>query len=565
MSRWFNALIIDKPIIIRTDSWIEYIENNWGLVTICCIAAILHIYPLFNPILIIGDETQHIQGLLYIYDYIDVSWHKIFQLALWIVIALALISRTMKRRLNEFFSVCVRSNLIKYISILLFFSFLISWFFFLKDINYIPAFIRHPPVSKILNFLSYSAFGINRMAPRTVQLLFYLLCAIYLYRTINLFYEKDAALIGAVLYLFLPIPFAYAHLAELTHGTVFFIVACSFYFLRFIKDEDNRDLIIATYLIGAGCMYKKLNMLMFVVCVTFFIARKIKDRDHDFLMHVKVLSVALVPMIPWMILTRNFNWRNYVFALSNFTSLDAKIVTYLSLISSNVSEIISILAVLSVSYICFFKRNTLTIYFGLLFIVYYFFIVSDIGYLSPRFSMAFYPTMIVFLSLFISRIIQAIKWKHTFKLSFIVLSIYLIIISSVSPLNDRYLTIMNRKLHYYPSEKAMKWIKENVKSGEKIITVRIMSFNFYRVKYGIDKNKIIGFWYGTEDISTPKKLKEFYTKNKASYIMFPYSTEHLNAADILSYLKHNKDKEFMEVEKFNLDNNFIYVYKLKEI
>lgn len=565
MNRWFNALIIDKPIIIRTDSWLEYIKNNLGLVTICCIAAILHIYPLFNPILIIGDETQHIQGLLYIYDYIDVSWHKIFQVALWIVIALALISRTMKRRLNEFFSVCVRSNLIKYISIFLFFSFLISWFFFLKDINYIPAFIRHPPVSKILNFLSYSAFGINRMAPRTVQLLFYLLCAIYLYRTINLFYEKDAALIGAVLYLFLPIPFAYAHLAELTHGTVFFIVACSFYFLRFIKDEDNRDLIIATYLIGAGCMYKKLNMLMFVVCVTFFIARKIKDRDHDFLMHVKVLSVALVPMIPWMILTRNFNWRNYVFALSNFTSLDAKIVTYLSLISSNVSEIISILAVLSVSYICFFKRNTLTIYFGLLFIVYYFFIVSDIGYLSPRFSMAFYPTMIVFLSLFISRIIQAIKWKHTFKLSFIVLSIYLIIISSVSPLNDRYLTIMNRKLHYYPSEKAMKWIKENVKSGEKIITVRIMSFNFYRVKYGIDKNKIIGFWYGTEDISTPKKLKEFYTKNKASYIMFPYSTEHLNAADILSYLKHNKDKEFMEVEKFNLDNNFIYVYKLKEI
>jgi hypothetical protein len=517
---------------------------------------------LFNPILILGDEAAHLQGGLLVYDYIDVNWHIIFQAILWGMIALALVFGIIKNRLNEFFSGIYSSNLLKKISIFLLFGFLIFWFFLLKDINYNPAFIRYPPVSRILYFLTYAAFGINRIAPRLIELIFYLLCAIYLYRTINLFYEKETAILGAALYLFLPIPFAYAHLAELANGTIFFIVACSFYFLRFVKDEDSRDLLIATYLIGTGCLYKKLNLLMFIICITFLIAHKIKKRDFHFFIHLKIMTISMVPIIPWIILTRNFSWRNYTFQLSNLTSLDSKIVSYLPMISSNLSEIITIFLIMSVFYICFIKRNTLSIFFGELFIVYYFFIVSDIGYLSPRFSMAFYPTIIVFLSLFISRIIRSIKWKHAFKLSFIVITIYLIVICTVPPLNNRFLTIMNRKLIYFPSEKAMRWVKENVKAGEKVITVRIMSSDFYRVKYRIENNRIIGFWYETGDISTSEKLNEYYRKNKVSYIMFPYSPSYYSLA-ILQYLKDNPEKEFIEVAKFNLDDNYIFIYKVK--
>lgn len=565
MDRWFNALTIEKPLILQNINWRTHLKNNPWLLIVCSIAVIMHISPISRPILMLGDETIHLQGGLLIYDYIDDSWHKVFQIILWVVITLALIIRIMKNRLNESFSGFVRSNLLKNISIFLFFSFLIFWFFLLKDINYQPAFIRYPPVSKILYFLTYSAFGINRIAPRVIQLIFYLLCTIYIYRTINLFYEKDTALLGAVLYLFLPITFAYAHLAELANGTVFFIVACSFYFLRFVKDENNRDLLIATFLIGTGCLYKKLNLLMFIICITFLIAHKIKKRDFHSLIHLKILMISLVPIVPWMLLTRNYSWRNYAVQLSNLTSLDGKIITYLPMISSNISGIISIFCVLSVFYVCLFKRNTLTSYFGFLFIVYYFFIVSDIGYLSPRFSMAFYPTIIVFLSLFISRMILLVKWRHAYKLCFIAIAAYLIVISSVEPLNNRFLNIMNKKLQYYPSEEAMQWVRDNVDEGEKILTVRIMSYNFYRVKYGIDKNKIISFWYELRDISTPEKLKELYKKNKASYIMFPYGTDYPDVSDILPYLKNNKDKDYIEVAKFNLDDNFIYIYKLKKI
>jgi hypothetical protein len=567
MNCWFNELTVDKPLIVKTDSWGEQVKNNLWLVIICCIAGILHIYQIFLPILILGDEAMHLQNGLLIYEYIDVSWHKIFQIILWVLIAMALIIRIIKNRLNRSFSDFIRSHLFKNISILLFFVFLVCQFLLLRDINYIPALIRYPPVAKFIYFLAYSAFGINHIYPRIIQLVFYLLCAVYLYRTINLFHTKETALLGASIYLFLPVSFAYAQLGELESGVICLIAINSFYFLRYMKDGDSRDLLLSSFLIGTGYLYKDPVFLVFPVCLAFLIFYQIKNHNLMSFLPLKILFLAPITVIPWMIIEKLFSWRNYTFQMSNLVSLNGKMFTYPALLSANLSEPVFITLVLSAIYICIFRRNMLTVFFGLLFIVYYFFIVSDMGYLSPRFSMAFYPTIIVFLSLFISRIIQTLKWKHTFTLSFITLTVYLITISAVSPLNDRFLIIENKKLKYFPSEEAMRWVKENVKAGEKIITVRVMSSNFYRVKYGIDKNRIVDFWYEFEDISTPEKLRAFYNNNKVSYIMFPYIPEHLYLQNfpMLQYLKDNRDKEFMEVEKFNLDDNFIYIYKVKGI
>ncbi len=567
LGRWANDSVVDKPIIAPINNWKELFRGHLWFVIICLIAAGLHIKPLFLPILLLGDETIHLQGGLWIYEYINSNWHAHFQFVFWIVVGLLIILKRLK--------ICLLSkvfgdksfNSTKYIGVVLLLSFFVAYFILLKDVAYYPTLIRYPPVSKLVYFLTYSAFGINQVFPRAIQLAFYLLSSLYLYRTIHLYSEKETALLGAALYLFLPITFAYAHLGELACGTIFFLIVISFYFLRFIKDEDNRDLLITAYLIGIGCLYKKLLLLMFIVCVIFFIAHKIKKHKKPSLIHLKILSLSMVPIIPWMVLTKYFSWRNYTFVLSNFTSFDSKIITYFSLMSSNISVAIFIAFLASVIYVCFFRRSTLTYYFGLLFIVYYFFIVSDMGGLSPRFSLAFYPTIIVFLSLFISTIIQNIKWRHAFKLCFIVLTIYLIIISSIAPLNDRFMTIMERKLLYFPSDKAMKWVKENVHDGEKVVTIRIMSSNFYRVKYGIDKDKIINFWYETKEISTPDKLRSFYKTNDVSYIMFPYSPLYPYSRhwSMLEYLKDNEDAQFIEVAKFNLDDNFIYIYKMKEI
>ncbi len=574
MNRWFDALTIDKPVIVRPINITEHIKNNLWLVIVCFIAVILHIYPIFLPILIIGDETLHLQNGLLIYEYIDSSRHVFFQIAFWVFIVLIVIISKVKwgdnsvmEKVKKGIFKYTSNNLFKYNFIFLFIIFLFLYFFLLRNLAYTLTIVRYPPVSKFLYFFAYSAFGINHIFPRTIQLIFYLLCAIYLFRTINLFYGKETALLGASIYLFLPVTFAYAYLGEIESGVIFFIVAISFYFLRCLKEGDNRDLLLSVYMIGIGYLYKDPVFLIFPVCMAILIYQEIKKRTLYLSVQIKILLLAMVPVIPWMIIEKLYSWRSYTFQLSNITSLDKKILPYFLLMSSNVSEIIFIFFVLSVIY-CFIKRNTLTVYLGLLFIVYYFFIVSDMGVLSPRFSMALYPTITVFISVFFSEIIQLIKWRHAFKLCFIVIIVYLIIISSVSPLNSRYLAIENKKLYYYPSEQAMKWVKENVKAGEKVLAVRILSSTFYRYKYAISRDKMIDIVYDMEKVSTPEKLKKIYKEHNISYLMFPYSTSYIKNdvwAGIFEYLKNNPNKEFDEIEKFNLDDKYIFIYKLKEI
>jgi hypothetical protein len=566
LKRWITEFTVDKPVFVKTATFRETINNHLAVFILCTIAIALQIYPSFLPILLLGDETIHLQSGLWVYEYLDSTWQAVFQAILWLSIASLFIFRTYKDRLHKMLSRFITINVQKQLAVLLLFGFLCAYFFLLKDITYDILLIRYPPASKVIYFLTYSAFGIHQVFPRLVQLIFYVLCAVFIYRTINLFHEKNAALTGATLYLFLPISFAYGHLGELASGTIFFMAAISFYFLRYLKEGDNRDLLIAAYLIGIASAYKKLHLLMFIVCFASIIIHQIRMKKFPLFIEFKILSLSLVPIVLWMLITRSYSWRNYTFILSNLTSLDSKIITYITLMYSNMSPVIFITFLVSVIYVIFRKRNIMTFYFSLIFIVYYFFIVSDMGGLSPRFSLAFYPTIIVFSSIFIHSMVKRIKWKHAFPAFIAVLTVYLITISTVSAFHDRSFLIMNRKLLNFPSEAAMMWVKENVKGNEKVLTLRIMSSNFYQVKYGIDKEKIDNFWYEIKEINTPDKLKSYYKKNNMSYIMFPYSPRYPYSSHsmILEYLKDNKGGDFIEIAEFERDGNFIYVYELKK-
>jgi hypothetical protein len=111
----------------------------------------------------------------------------------------------------------------------------------------------------------------------------------------------------------------------------------------------------------------------------------------------------------------------------------------------------------------------------------------------------------------------------------------------------------------------MKWVKDNVKEGEKILILRVASSIFYGDKYNIDRNKIIDFWHNLKEVSTPRQLKTFIRSNNISYIMFPYGPHHLMGHDIIEYLKSNSGNEFTEAEKFTMGGNYIFIYKIQHI
>ncbi|MBI4698217.1 MAG: glycosyltransferase family 39 protein [Nitrospirae bacterium] len=568
MTRLFVDFPVDKPFIVIPEDFAASFRDNLWLVVVCLTAAAFHIPAILRPILIMGDEPLHLQGGLLIYDYIDFSWHRSFQIAIWALFILFLLlinaKHLNKLNLNRFAVLPDRTKKRAFICSLLFL--LISYFYVLRDIPYKLMLIRYPPVSKYLYLAMYSAFGVNHIFPRFIQLLFYLLCGVYLYRTIMLFEDKRTAILGASIYLFFPVIFAYANLAETASGLNLFIFAISFYFIRYLKEADHRDLFLTSYLIGTGLLYKDPVLLMFIISLSFLVMRKFLRHDLRSLHDLKVLSLSLIFIVPWMVISKLFNTRNYTFVLSNITSLNGNLIKYLALLSSNLSWIIFALFFLSVFYVIFFKRNVLTLYFACLFIIYYLFTVSDIAWVEPRLSMTFYPTIAVFLSLFISRGIETINRRHIFKIFYSVFTLYLIILCTVPPFNNQFLAPMNKKLHYYPSKEAASWVKENIKDGEKILMLRILPFDFYLIKYGIDGNRIINLSYDISEVSTPEKLKKLTKEHNAGYIMFPYGPPYSFEGErkIIRYLKDDNNNEFAEIAKFNIDECFIYVYKLKD-
>jgi 4-amino-4-deoxy-L-arabinose transferase-like glycosyltransferase len=409
------------------------------------------------------------------------------------------------------------------------------------------------------------SFGVNPIGPRTIELAFYLLTAVYIYRIINLFSDENTALLGASIYLFLPVTFIYASLAELACSTVFFIVLISYHYLRFIQKKDDRDMIISSFFIGAGFLYKQPVFLMFFICTAYLIYCRIKDRDLDLSKYLKIMLMSLVPIVPWMIIQKFYAWRNYRIILSNLIPPHGMGYSHFMHLPIEASWIIFILFILSIFFIPRSKRNNLFLFFLLLFMAYYLFLALDQLSVSPRMLMALCPTIAISTALFVTFITNKVKWKYSFIFVFIILISYLILNNTVPSLNAAFLGQPEFiKLQDYPTERAMKWVKDNVRNGEKILTIRIMPALFYRDRYGIDKNKIIDFQYEIDDVSTPEKLKKFCIANNVSYIMFPYGTVYNEYFPILKYLKENVNNEFIKVTEYSMGDNFIHIYKFHE-
>jgi hypothetical protein len=568
LNRWLYALNVNKPFIIQPESWLNIIKNHSGLAVICLIAAILHAYPIVTrPILIIGDEALHLHGGLWIYNFIDSSLHKYFQLVFWILMGLIVLLGTREnvrnyiiKRLSEYISSSRSTSFF----IIIIFSIAVVYYYFLQNGQF-NLDMRYTPLSRLLYFVSYMSFGINPIVPRFIELAFYLLTAVYIYRIIILFSNENTALLGASIYLFLPVTFIYASLAELACSTVFFIVLISFHHLRFIQKKDDRDLILTSFFIGVGFLYKQPVFLMFFICTAYLIYCRMKERNFNFSKYLKIMLMSLVPVVPWMIIQRFFAWRHYRIILTNLIPPDGMGYSHFKHLPIETTWVIFILFILSIFFVLWRKRNNLILFFLLIFIAYYLFLALDQLSVSPRMLMAFCPTIAIFSALFVSSIINKARWKYSFNFVLIILISYLILNNTVPSLNAAFLGQPEfKKMQDYPSEKAMKWVKNNVRNGEKIVTLRIMTSLFYRDKYEIDRNKIIDFWYEIDEVSTPEKLKQFCIANEATYIMFPYGAVYDGYFPILKYLYENMNNEFVKVTEYNIGGNYIFIYKFDE-
>ncbi len=331
VSRWLDSISINKPFIIMPQNLLNDIKDHKWLLIISIVAIGLHIPRITIPILNLGDEALHIQGGLWVYYYLGGQWHNALRFCFIIIVCLAIMG-ALNKKTREFYShifTILRQKIhtggILIIPLLVFIVYFIS----IKDINYDLSLVRYAPVSRFLYLFSFFIAGITHIAPRIIQLTFYLLTAIYLYRTILLFSDRKAALMTIPFYLFSPVIFHYAHLAQLTTGIVFFIVAIIFYFLRYLRYSDRRDLLLTTFFIGFGFLYKEDILLMLFICSSYIVLNKFKDL-RGLIGDLRILWISIVPVIPWMIIQRSVNWRQYTIHWEHFTSE----VAYITLVQN---------------------------------------------------------------------------------------------------------------------------------------------------------------------------------------------------------------------------------------
>lgn len=588
LNRYFSFLTVGKPIIIKNIEWFKYIKNNAWLVLICSLSVVLHIHT-FSFLINLG-EMPFLRQTFWMYDFMNGHWRQFFdfpiQYFFWglIIFFVLLVKQKkminfMSNHINKGFSVYGSNNLTKAFYIIIIFGFfnLYAYLFPYYSWNEAMQILRYPPVSRFLYLITYSVSGVSDAGPRTVQLIFYTLSAVYLYRTIYLFREKEVALLGAGIYLFSPIIFSYAAQAALTSGTVFFIILISYYFLAFIKGQDNRDLLLTTYFIGVGFLYKRVVLLMFIICLAYLLLSMARKREWASILHLKILILSLIPVLPWLRIGSSV-FEPLWHRLISFDSL----ITYSLMIQSQVSWIIFIMLLFSFIFIFFTKRDDVPLFFGLLFIAYYlFFTITKNAEFNHRYVTAFYPAIAYFLAQFIFSITKRIRWKYTFKLASSVLTIYLIIICMIPRASSNIITYKYKdfETQYYPIDKATEWIKNRTGNKEKIVGLHFTTdYTFYLQRIYpnrnlINQDRLIFRGYGAEkSFYRLQNLKKYCYARKISYVMLPYSPNNappsagnpIERQTITKYLKNamDMDDEFIEAAKFNIEDNFIVIYKV---
>ena len=171
------------------------------------------------------------------------------------------------------------------------------------------------PMNLDLLYIIPLYFG-NDIIPKYIHFVFALLTAVFIFRYLMKRLDKVYALLGAVLFLSLPIIIKLSITVYVDLGLIFFSFAALFYFLKWINHEFKlKFLFISAFWcgLGLGTKYNGLIVLFLLTLFTVFIyARNSAVIDKKQLkaigFGIVFILAATIIFSPWAI--RNFIWTN---------------------------------------------------------------------------------------------------------------------------------------------------------------------------------------------------------------------------------------------------------------
>jgi len=156
------------------------------------------------------------------------------------------------------------------------------------------------PIWFFLTDLSYKIFGISMFSARFLSVLFGSLSILILYLIVKLLYNKKIALISSVL-----ITFSSFHilmsLAEMDVTMIFFVLLSLYFFIKHLKENENKDFILSTIFLGISILVKQISIMFIPALIIYYIYHKIKLKEKidykKILIFVLILFIISVPVL----------------------------------------------------------------------------------------------------------------------------------------------------------------------------------------------------------------------------------------------------------------------------
>jgi 4-amino-4-deoxy-L-arabinose transferase-like glycosyltransferase len=186
------------------------------------------------------------------------------------------------------------------------------------------------PMNLDLLYIIPLYFG-NDIIPKYIHFAFALLTAVFIFRYLRRRLDNAYALLGAVLFLSLPIIVKLSITVYVDLGLIFFSFAALFYFFKWINHEFKlKFLLISAFWcgMGLGTKYNGLIVLFLLTLFTIFIYARSsvvidKKQPKAIGFGIVFILVAIIVFSPWAI--RNYIWTNNpVYPLYNSRFNDEK-------------------------------------------------------------------------------------------------------------------------------------------------------------------------------------------------------------------------------------------------
>ena len=391
--------------------------------------------------------------------------------------------------------------------------------------------------------LSYTLFGVNEFAARLPSVVFALLAGVYVFKTICLFHDRGAGVLGFGVLLLMPGFFYYGNLAYLEMGVIFFICASGFYFLRHLRDHDAADFVLAMFLFSAGFVYKQYAAGLLPVYAGYVGFLLLTNRQkHPFSFYAKAMGTGVGAVLPWSVLASPAVGKGFDFSADNLLSLEVA-TRYARNLPGQVTYPIVILFAAGMLW-GLLRKDKLVVYCGVAFGVFYLlinFLAYELGIGMPRFMTVLYPPMAitsaVFLSGAVARLLPALAGRsvHRRKASSPVMrdskrgasrtmapvALYTLLLAFLvteSPLNPAERGAQYG--HYYVRlDDAFEYIKRNLPPGEKWVSVSQFSpIAFYSYKHATDMT-VVSHPESQWQIGSPADLSAWMREREVAYAL----------------------------------------------